>query len=130
MSRALDKSADRARALARAGAAVGFAMGAALVAYAIDLFASGTAPIVFRVAVAATAVTQLGLAWASLRGRRAGWAFFVSLQGTLAVVTLFGAPKLRDAFDVPLAVALVPAALFGVGCALAALGQAGLSQEE
>lgn len=47
------------------------------------------------------------LAWRSWKGNRAAWAFLVSLSIVLGIMTLFGAPKVRNLVGVSLGVALV-----------------------
>lgn len=60
------------------------------------------------------------LSWYSSQRSRVAWSFLLSLDGTAALVFLFGASRIRDAFDVHLSVGLVPAVLFGIAAALVA----------
>lgn len=64
---------------------------------------------------------QLCCAYYALRGARAAWSFALSLNGTAFVVFLFGAPKLRDAAEVPIGAALAPALIFATISTLYAL---------
>lgn len=47
------------------------------------------------------------LAYFSLQGKRASWAFLVAMCGVFALVEVFGAPKLRDALGVGLWTAML-----------------------
>jgi integral membrane sensor domain MASE1 len=60
--------------------------------------------------------------WFALQAVRVGWAFGCSINGTLALVMLFGAPKVRDAADVFIGVALIPSFVLAVVTLLYALG--------
>ena len=53
------------------------------------------------------------IAWMSLAGSRAAWSFLISLCIVFGIMTLFGAPKIRDLVGIPLGVALVIPGLFG-----------------
>jgi hypothetical protein len=57
------------------------------------------------------------LAWFSYRRARGAWAFLVALCGVLAVVDLFGAPKIRGVFDISLWTTMLLPGLFAVACA-------------
>jgi hypothetical protein len=64
------------------------------------------------------------LAWFSYRGARGArgaWAFLVALCGVLAVVGLFGAPKIRNILDVSLWTTMILPGLFAVACISLAL---------
>lgn len=64
------------------------------------------------------------LSWYTYQHSRVAWSFLLSLNGTGTVVFLFGASKIRDGFDVSLAVGMVPCVLFGVATALVATSEA------
>jgi uncharacterized membrane protein HdeD (DUF308 family) len=51
------------------------------------------------------------LAYKSIRGSRAAWSFLISMLSVLAVVTFFGAPKIRKVLDTNLGLAFVIPAL-------------------
>ncbi|HEX3483216.1 MAG TPA: hypothetical protein VHT91_49735 [Kofleriaceae bacterium] len=57
------------------------------------------------------------LAYLSYRGVRAAWAFLAALCGVLAVVGLFGAPKISRALDVSLWTTMIFPGLYVVACA-------------
>jgi hypothetical protein len=61
------------------------------------------------------------LAWFSYRRARGAWAFLVALCGVLAVVGLFGAPKIRHILDVSLWTTMILPGLFAVACISLAL---------
>ncbi len=48
----------------------------------------------------------------ALRRVRLAWAFALSLNGTCILVFIFGAPKVRDAWDTNTAVGYLPAIIF------------------
>ena len=56
------------------------------------------------------------LAVFSYRRSRPAWAFLVAMCGTFAVVSLFGAPKFRNAIDVSLWTTMILPGLFTVAC--------------
>lgn len=63
------------------------------------------------------------LAWLSWGRNRAAWAFLVSLSIVLGIMTLFGAPKVRNLVGIPLAAALIIPGAFAVAAfCLSALG--------
>ena len=62
------------------------------------------------------------LVWRSLLHSRAAWAFLVSICWVLAVVLLFGAPKVRSKMEIGLWTAMIiPGLLFVAGVALVAV---------
>ncbi|MGE0548715.1 MAG: hypothetical protein AB7O24_13560 [Kofleriaceae bacterium] len=80
-------------------------------------------PKLLAVALAVLGGLFLVLTWKSLRERnRAAWAFLVSLSLMTAVSGLFGAPKLRNAAEIPLGAALlVPVLMTFTTIALASI---------
>jgi hypothetical protein len=68
-----------------------------------------------------TGVLMPVLAVFSRRRSRPAWAFLVALCGVLAVVGLFGAPKIRSAVDVSLWTTMVLPGLLAVACISLAL---------
>lgn len=55
------------------------------------------------------------------RRKRLAWSFATSLNGTMALVMLLAAPKLRDIVDVPLIIAVLPAVYLTVVTSLLAV---------
>lgn len=108
--------------LARWAAYLGILLGLALFVHGVQTFvAEVSRPIPYSVAILAIGVLEIGLSALMLCGRRAAWSFVVSLNGTMFVVGLFGGPRMRDTFEVAIAVAMTPCFLFGVVCSLAAV---------
>jgi hypothetical protein len=100
---------------ARFGCYLGLLCATVLAGYGLYMFFDGSdMPLPFRLSLLVGGVLQTILCLKTLHRSRAGWAFALSLNGTLGVVFLFGAPKLRDAFDMSLIAGLVPAVAFGV----------------
>ncbi len=61
------------------------------------------------------------LGWLSLRRIRTAWAFATSLCGTAALAFLFSAPKIRDALEVEIGIALLPSLVGAAACIMLAL---------
>jgi hypothetical protein len=61
------------------------------------------------------------LAWFSYHRARGAWSVLVALCGVLAVVGLFGAPKVRNVLDVSLWTTMLLPGLFAVACISLAL---------
>ena len=95
--------------MARAGAYLGIVLG-------LGLFALGVSsalqvrplPLPLTIALLVGGALEAALCWYASRGVRAAWAFAVSISGTAGLVFLFSAPKIRDALDVSLGVAMLP----------------------
>jgi hypothetical protein len=85
------------------------------------LSAAAGPPAPYAVSVGLAGLVQLLLVWFVLQGNRIAWSFLVSLNGTLAVVSLFGATKIRDMLEVPMLLALLPCLAVTTICVLAAL---------
>jgi hypothetical protein len=64
---------------------------------------------------------QAGLGWFAFRRVRAAWAFATSLAGTTAVAFLFSAPKIRDALEIELGIALIPSLVGAAACLMLAM---------
>lgn len=108
--------------LARWAAYLGILLGLALLVHGVQtLVADAPLPMPYSVAILAIGLLEVGLSALMLFGRRAAWAFIVSLNGTLFVVGLFGGPRIRDNFEIAIALAMTPCFLFGVICTLAAV---------
>jgi hypothetical protein len=108
---------------ARLGSLLAMLAGVLLGYFALDMLITGSdMPVPFQLAVLFAGVLQLLLSWQTLRRSRAAWAFALSLNGTLAAIFLFGAPQLRDAFDISMIVGMLPAVGSGVITTLLAMG--------
>ena len=64
---------------------------------------------------------QAALGWFAFRLVRAAWAFATSLAGTTAAAFLFSAPKIRDALEVELGIALIPSLVGAAACIMLAM---------
>jgi hypothetical protein len=73
------------------------------------------------VALILVGAAQIALCVRAIFRSRPAWSFLMSINGTMFVVFLFGSPKLRDEFQTPLLVALIPCVLFAVTTVLLSL---------
>lgn len=95
-------------------AVIGGLTGLALLGFSIHLFANTGTSQPLNMAIVVLGITQLACAYYTLRTVRVAWAFALSINGTAAVVLLFSAPRIRDAADVSILVALLPCVLASV----------------
>jgi hypothetical protein len=105
------------------GAAAYGALGFGVLIFGFGLWVLAGAKTTYPLAVALVIVgfLQSVTGFYVLRRVRAAWAFASSLNGTGFVVLLFGAPRFREAADIAMGVALLPALAFGVLTLLYAL---------
>jgi hypothetical protein len=98
---------------ARIGCYLGLIAALGLLGTALHLMTSGSpSAMPLKVALLAAGVIEVVTCYYALLRNRVAWSFALALNGTLSVVFLLGAPKVRDAWDISLAVGFVPAALF------------------
>lgn len=97
-----------------AAAVVGALVGLGLVAFSVHLFANTSASHPLSTSIGILGVTELATSYFIVRLKRVAWAFALSINGTAAVVLLFSAPRIRDAMEVSIALALVPCAVASV----------------
>jgi hypothetical protein len=71
-------------------------------------------PAVLPAALLVLGVLYPVLVWRSLEHSRGAWAFLISMCGVLAIVLLFGAPKVRGVLDIGLWTALIMPGLLAV----------------
>jgi hypothetical protein len=117
------RSVLSAKSPTRIGSYLGAIAGIVLAGFALRMFFGGSDMILpFQLAVLLAGALQVLLCGLTLRRNRAAWAFALSLNGTLAAICLFGAPQLRDAFDVSMMVGMLPTVGFGVITTLLAMG--------
>lgn len=124
--RAPSKQADRevlaASSPARFGAYLGALCGVALAGLGGYLLATGSdLPGALQVSLVLIGVIQVVCGWQAIKRSRAAWAFALSINGTAFIVFLFGAPKLRDAAEISIGLALLPAIIFAMVTTLYAL---------
>ena len=111
-----------ASAPARFGSYLGLVAGVVLAGFGLSmLFGDSDKPVPFQLAVLLGGAIQLLVCSLTLRRSRAAWAFALSLNGTLAVLFLFGAPQLRDAFGVSMIIGMLPTVGFAVITTLLAM---------
>ena len=115
------------------GCYIGLLIASVTLLYAINLvLADSDEMLVYKVAVTLCGVIEGVVCLFALQRSRAAWSFGLALNGTLTVVFLFGAPRMRDALDraawvtdrigdVPLLLGFVPAVVFAATTALLAL---------
>lgn len=100
---------------------LGLVCGTGLVGFGlVSIFFASPPPRPLSVALMIAGAVQLAVCMLSLQRVRAAWSFALSLNGVAFVVFLLGAPKLRDIAG-GVAIALVPAAVFGTVALLFAL---------
>lgn len=112
------------------GAALGIALGLGLLG--LGLLGLGASagfreqplPLPLVIALCVAGAIQAALSWYTIRRVRVAWAFATAIGGTAAVVFLFSAPKIRDALEVSLGMALLPAAIGAAVATLLALAAA------
>ena len=104
------------------GALVAMALGVGLIALGA-LTAPGKHPLPtpLMIALLLAGSLEAALGFFTLRRVRAAWAFATSLAGTAAVAFLFSAPKIRDALEIELGVALLPCLVGAAACIMLAM---------
>ena len=108
--------------IARWAAYVAVLAGLVLIFRGVDLIVTQRSPsLPYSLGLIVIGGLEMGLSYYVLEASRASWAFLTSLNGTLFVVGLFGSPKIRDALDVHMGLALLPCLVFGTICLLAAM---------
>jgi hypothetical protein len=111
-----------ARAPGRFAGYLGMLCGAGLIVLAVRIWIGDNAmPPALPVGLGIVGVAQIACARFALRRVRAAWAFALSINATAFLIFLFGAPKLRDAAEVSIALALLPAVVFAAITTLYAL---------
>lgn len=96
------------------GAAGSVLMSLVLVCLGLYLFTGEGTPMALNIALLVLALVEGTTGVFTLLGKRVAWAFSLSINGTCAVVMLFSAPRIRDAAQVSLFMALVPCLTFGL----------------
>ena len=111
------------------GALVGIGLGLALFALGLaTALRADPMPLPLTIALCVAGALEASLCWLTMRRVRVAWAFATAIGGTAAVVFLFSAPKIRDALEVSLAVALVPAAIGAIVATLLATAAGEMSR--
>lgn len=104
------------------GAIVAMALGAGLFILGVaSAVKDDPLPVPLITALLLFGALQAVLGWFALRRVRGAWAFATSLAGTAAIAFLFSAPKIRDALEVELGIALLPSLVGAAACIMLAL---------
>lgn len=111
----------------RYGCILAIAVGFGMIGLGVYLLGVGASAMPLKVALLLMGAANAILGFLALRRNRVAWSFALSLNGTLAVVFLFGAPKIRDAASIGLGLAVSPAFVFGLTTVL--LGLSGRDYE-
>ena len=90
------------------GAVLGHLLGLGLVVIGARGFLGDSLPLPLTIGLVLGGGTMAALCVFAARRVRAAWAFALSMCGTAGLVFLFSAPKIRDALDVSLPLALLP----------------------
>ena len=96
------------------GHAVGGALSIAAFCAAIGAISKGMPPVMGATLLLVGALVPV-LVWMSLARSRSAWAFLVSILVVFAVVTFFGAPKIRNLLGINLWYAMIVPGLLTVG---------------
>jgi hypothetical protein len=95
------------------GATAGILVGLLVFGYGVMSFVDPVPPPLPKsVAMVVLGALEMLLCYFCMRRVRVAWSFAVSLNGVATVIFLFGAPKVRDAFDVNMLLGLLPMAVF------------------
>lgn len=119
--------------LATYGCYIGLLIASITLLYAVDLLLSDNDEMmVYKAAVILFGVIEGACCLFSMQGSRTAWSFALALNGTMTVVFLFGAPRMRDALeradwvaermsDVPLIFGFIPSLVFAATTTLLAM---------
>ncbi|HUH05889.1 MAG TPA: hypothetical protein VML75_28060 [Kofleriaceae bacterium] len=95
------------------GAAAGILVGLLVFGYGVMSFMDvSPPPLPKSVAMVVLGFLEMVLCFYAMRRVRVAWSFALSLNATAAVIFLFGAPKVRDAFAIDMVLSLVPTLVF------------------
>jgi hypothetical protein len=104
------------------GAYIGMLVGVGFVVLAVvGAVRADRLPVPLILAMLAAGAAEVLLCWRTLRRSRVAWSFAVALSGTIALACLFGAPKIRDAMEVGIAIAAIPTLLATLATVLMAM---------
>lgn len=90
------------------GAALGELLGLGLTGIGVNGMMRASLPLPLTIGLITGGLLLAGLCGLTFFRVRAAWSFALSMCGTAGLVFLFSAPKIRDALEVSLAVALLP----------------------
>ncbi len=96
------------------GHALGFLLAISMLAGGIAAFIGHLPPVLGVTMLMVAGITGI-LAFHSMRGSRVAWSFLVALMTVMGIVTLFGAPKVRNLLHIGLWYAIIIPGLLAVG---------------
>ena len=96
------------------GAYLGVGLGIGFLILALWGLGSDALPFPLILGMILVGALQVVCSWLTLRRARVAWSFAVSMSGTIALTCLFGAPKIRDAMEIGIGVAMLPSVLAAV----------------
>jgi integral membrane sensor domain MASE1 len=104
------------------GAVLAMLLGVGLLILGLaGIFRDDPLPMPLTIALCLVGAIEAGLGWLTLLRMRAAWAFATAIAGTAGTAFFFSAPKIRDALEIGLGVALVPALVGATTCILLAM---------
>lgn len=104
------------------GAYIGIAIGVGfLILAGLGGLRSDPLPTPLIIALVVGGGFEVALCWRTIQRSRVAWSFAVALSGTVALATLFGAPKIRDAMAVPITIAVLPSLIAVLATVLMAM---------
>lgn len=106
------------------GAVLGDLLGLGLAGIGIDGMLRGSLPLPLTLGLLVGGLLLAALCGLTFYRVRAAWAFALSICGTSGLVFLFSAPKIRDALDVSLGIALLPCVAGAAAAILLAMASA------
>jgi hypothetical protein len=105
----------------RYGCYLAIATGVGMFGLGIYLLVLGASAMPLKVTLLLLGTANAALGILALGLNRIAWSFALSLNATLGVVFLFGAPKIRDTADIMIGWAIAPAFVFGLVATLLGL---------
>lgn len=94
-------------------AVLGILTGLGLMGFAVYLIGTAETPLTLDLALIVVGLIECVASFYTLQRVRVAWSFALSINGTVFAVLLFSAPRIRDAADVSIVVALIPSLIFG-----------------
>ena len=92
---------------------MGILVGVGLLGFAIYLMAATRTPMAMDVSLIVIGLSEIAACAYTIKRVRVAWSFALSINGSAFVVFLFSAPRIRDAAEVSIGIALVPCLIFG-----------------
>ena len=106
------------------GAALGGLLGLGLAWIGIDGMLDGSLPLPLTIGLLVSGPLLAALCGMTIYRVRAAWSFALAMCGTAGLVFLFSAPKIRDALEVSLTIALLPCVAGATAAVLLAMAAA------